>query len=289
MADIQKIDIIKDNKLKSEGIVFKVANGLGKLKIKNVNDENGKIRECLFLDDIPVIMYDKEYNLNYGIKVQIAEGRECIDEDIIESLKIMNNVKSLEDGFEKLNDIFSLLEDGYYILKDLKMIPTNGEGNFFWHVDGRGRNYKSAVDFYEKNYKIIDGYEKFLISSQSLNLYNEKQVSYYREKIKKGENPYVLALSMRGFCSILIDGHHKASAAFLEGEYINCLNITPCILLNDKYEKKRNIQHFENNTEKLDCVKNIVFSGIKCKEINIDKKNFYPKIEYAMYDEYFKK
>lgn len=278
MADIQKIDIIKDNKLKSEGIVFKVANGQGKLKIKNVNDENGKIRECLFLDDIPVIMYDKEYNSNYGIKVQIAEGRECIDEDIIESLKIMNNVKSLEDGFEKLNDIFSLLEDGYYILKDLKMIPTDGEGNFFWHVDGRGRNFKSAIEFYEKDYEIIEGYEKFLISSQSLNLYNEEQVNYYRKKIKKGENPYALSLSMRGFCSILIDGHHKTSAAFLEGEYINCLNITPCTLSDNKYEKKKNIKDIESNIKTLENVKNIVFSGSKYEEININKKNFYPKI-----------
>lgn len=47
--------------------------------------------------------------------IQLAEGREKVDKNILEILNNINSVKNLEDGFEKIKLLLSLLNEGYYI------------------------------------------------------------------------------------------------------------------------------------------------------------------------------
>ncbi|MGL4656300.1 MAG: cytoplasmic protein [Sarcina sp.] len=225
---VEKLECIGSELFNSKGIIFRVKDGKGILRVEIVEDENGYRRVCCTLGGSPLIMYDNEYCPTCSVMVQLAEGREAVDEDILEILSNMNTVISLYDGFEKLKPILSLLSDGYYILNDSDMIPTDGFGNLFWSIDGKGKDSLVSADYYLQDEGIICGIPKFLISTQGMECYNKERVEYYRGKIKNGETPYAFAIEGRGYSAMLIDGHHKATAAFLESQQIKCLTISPC-------------------------------------------------------------
>ncbi|MGL4989709.1 MAG: hypothetical protein ACRC57_00885 [Sarcina sp.] len=244
MVNIDKLGVIKDN-----AIIFNVKNGLSKLKNKLIKDENGKSRECFFCGDIPILIYD-DLSKENKMKIQIAEGRECIEEEILECFGNLKKASSLNDGFEKLKGVFSLLSDGYYILSEEKVIPTDGKGNFFWCVNGIAKEYKFQKDL-EKNDKT------FLISSQGMQCYDDKIVEKYKKNSKILDEQYCFAIKFNDFYNILLDGHHRASSAYLLNKKVKCLILKSLTEKETKNIEKRHRMiesNFENDIP-------IVFSG----------------------------
>lgn len=282
MATIERLNIIEDNKVDKSKIVFKVSDGLDKLKYKIIEDENGKFKKCLFLDDVPILMYYDNIHKKGSIMANIAEGRECVDEDIIESFSSLNSVSSIEDGFVKLKHILSFLHNGYYVLSDIEAIPTDDSSNVFWCLDGREKEFYIQEEFCKEDFGYISGCEKFLISTQGLSSYDQKKVDYYRKKIVNKEKFYALSMSVFGMHSILLDGHHKAVASFLEGKNIKCLNISKYNVYskNDAFNKSYNLrENFNNeinikdNKENVQDIFEIVFSGEKHEKLKLQNKS----------------
>lgn len=255
MTNIDKLGVIKNN-----AIIFSVKNGLSKLKNKSIKDENGKNRECIFFADIPILIYDN-LNEENKIRIQIAEGREGIEEEFLECFKTLNSVNCLEMGFENLKGIFSLLSDGYYILSEENVIPTDGTGNFFWCINGIPKEYK-LQNILNKNDI------SFLISSEGMQCYDNKIVEEYKRNYKLLENNYCFAIKINNFYSILLDGHHRASAAYLLNKKVKCL-VLKC--LNKKEIENIKKKHSILNSN-IDDEIPIVFSG-KCYNKILLKEN----------------
>lgn len=294
-SKVEQIQILNDSE-----ILFRVKNGLGKLNMSFVKDKNDEIKMTYFLGDIPLIMSNTEYCPTCSAMIQLAEGREKVDSKVVQVLNNINTIQSIEDGFEKIKPILVLLDDGYYVLKEIELIPTDGEGNYFWNLDGKSKNYNASADFYLRDYGSICGTPKFMIPSQGTNCYNNERVEYYREKIRNGEKLFGIAIELRAFMSLLIDGHHKATASYLEGETLSCITIIkPCSYKNyntgeeginylgndipfSRLSDAKDIKHYYNkkNTSSRNEYKKIILEEKHIMPINIGKpKNDFPDYE----------
>lgn len=220
----QKLEVSELNKINNTDILFKVKNGHEKLKMKYVKDENNNIKQAYFLGNTSLVMTNSQYCPTCSVLIQLAEGREKVDSNVIKILNNINSIQNIEDGFEKTKPILSLLEDGYYVLKEIELVPTDGEGNYFWKLDGVSQNYNASADLYY-DCNCVTGLPKFMVPSQGMECYNKERVDYYRERIRKGEKLFGIAIELRGFMALLIDGHHKATAAYLEGKTLSCITV----------------------------------------------------------------
>ena len=231
--------IKKINKNEEDRILFRVRNGCGKLRQCSLKDE----RKIILLDNIPLVTLSEENSPMSSSVIKLIEGRSGVGKNIKEVININIPMKNLEDDFGKLKPFLKLLEDGEYELSKEDMIPTDGENNYFWDSAARTNYYHASADIYY-NGKHIKGVPKFLMPSEGIECFDEERVNYYREKIRNGEELLGVALELRGFMALLLDGHHKATAAYLEGKNLKCLTIR-CKKHNteifdiDDYELKR--------------------------------------------------
>lgn len=242
----KKPKVEKLQELGNEELLFKVQNGLGKLNMRYVKDKNDEIKVTYFLDDVPLIMANSEYCPTCSVMIQLAEGREKVDKNVLEILDNINSVKNLEDGFEKIKSLLSLLNEGYYILKEVELIPTDGEGNYFWNLNNESKNYAASVPYYFSSEGSILGVPKFMLPSQGTNSYDKERVEYYRKRIANGEKLFGIAIELRGFMALLIDGHHKASATYLEGKTLSCITIINVCAFGDGNRGEEGIYYLDN-------------------------------------------
>ena len=221
------------------GIVFTVRGGLGKLcDIRAVSDDaDYAYNDMTMLNGTPIVQFRSPWcptckNLlmaGYGI-----ENADCPELD--EVCKAVNaDFIDIEHSFEIMRPLLGLLKDGHYLLADAECIPTDGEGNFFWDIGLKMKSYEAAVSMYyisEEGGCDLFAYESveplFLYPTQSAALYNSERAEYYRRHNKNNDNaPRAIAFNDQYGVSALLDGHHKAAAAALDGERVKCLLIIP--------------------------------------------------------------
>lgn len=242
----KKAKVQKVQELKNDELLFEVKNGLGKLNMRYVKGENDETKVTYFLGDTPLIMANSEYCPTCSVMIQLAEGREKVDKNILKILNNMNSIKNLNDSFEKIKPLLSLLDEGYYILKEVDLIPTDGEGNYFWNLNSQSKNYIASAPYYFSREGSIIEVPKFMLPSQGTNSYDKERVEYYRKRITNGEKLFGVAIELRGFMALLIDGHHKATAAYLEGKTLSCITIIDVFSFGDKNSGDEGVYYLDN-------------------------------------------
>ncbi|PYI51003.1 hypothetical protein DLM86_26925 [Paenibacillus flagellatus] len=143
---------------------------------------------------------------------------------LIDTVRHSQDLSDITNAFETIKPMLSLLEDGYYFLTRIEMIPTDGEGNFFWNLTSSKKLYKATAPVYYK-FHVSPGTPKFLLPSQGITMLNKERVHHYLDQIKNGKTMTGLAFYYGGFMSTLLDGHHRATAAYMENKSIDCLTI----------------------------------------------------------------
>ncbi|MBO4866108.1 MAG: hypothetical protein J5582_05995 [Ruminococcus sp.] len=220
------------------GIVFSVSGGLGRLcNVSAVCHEDYANNSITMLNGTPVVQSQEPWcptcrsllMAGYGIEnadcPELREICDAVNADFID----------IEHSFDILKPLLGLLNDGYYLLADAECIPTDGEGHFFWDIDPALKEYDAAVQMYYLLEE--DGFDMyacesvepiFLYPTQSAALYNSERAEYYRIHNDANENA-PRAIAYGGFYGIsaLLDGHHKAAAAALNGQRVKCLLIIP--------------------------------------------------------------
>lgn len=242
----KEVKVEKMQELNNDELLFKVKNGLGKLNMRYVKDENDETKLTYFLGNTPLIMTNLEYCPTCSLMIQLAEGRDKVDKNILEILNNMNLIESLNDGFEKIKSLLSLLDEGYYILKEVDLIPTDGEENYFWNLKSQNKNYVASAPFYFSGEGSILGVPKFILPSQGTNSYDKERAEYYRQRIANGEKLFGIAIESTGFMALLIDGHHKATAAYLEGKTLSCITIINVSSFGDRNSGEEGIYYLGN-------------------------------------------
>lgn len=154
---------------------------------------------------------------------------ECPELDALREI-LNGGFAQLEDAVPSLSPLLELLPEGVYVLAESDAYPTDGCGQFFWNVSDRLEPNPTtglvclADDDYDYKYERIP--PKFLYPSQRQSRLDLERVDYYKERFQQdGSLPHGLAVYVTEGMSVLLDGHHKASAAALLGRTLPCLTV----------------------------------------------------------------
>ena len=225
-------------------LIIAVTGAKGTLKCqrlpKEENREELTIPMVMTLNEIPIVQMSPNYCPTCcGL---LATGYGIDNANCSELLKISDYINSefrdLESLTEKIKPLIGLLEDGIYLIRDIKTFPTDGNNNFFWNVSNKPEYYRAFTDAYYISEILetanIDGV--FLYPTQSPEKYNEQRVQYYMDLFSRSDNPprAIAYNAMRGM-SALLDGHHKACATARLHKPLDTIMITPGRLCNDQH------------------------------------------------------
>lgn len=122
----------------------------------------------------------------------------------------------LDEAFTALTPLFSLFSDGYYRLEERELYPTDGNGHFFWMLDNEKQPNPATTGLWtaDTDFHYQSGEPCFLLPGQPPSRFNPQRAEYYRDK----PDSHALAWHMNdSWLCVLLDGHHKATAAALEG------------------------------------------------------------------------
>lgn len=122
------------NRWGNDALLFRINKGMAKLSTKYGTAKSGETYGFLLLDNKPLINnYGQELYCPTCAKfLSIGLGRENVDSGVIYTIKISQEPSNdITFAFENVKPMLSILEDGYYLLTRIEMIPTDGDGNFF--------------------------------------------------------------------------------------------------------------------------------------------------------------
>lgn len=186
--------------------------------------ERDSIPRMLMIGNKPAIMAGVKYGECFTCYRYFVKAGPALLPSIQELEELRHAADNAEEGelgvIQKALPLINLLAKGMYHFKLEKYYPTDGEGNFFWMPLNRERIY-DCVRFLHTDY----GPAMFLAPTQPVTAFNPARVEEYRRKIQKGEQVGGIAFKYLNHLSFLLDGHHRATAAMLEGVDFSCLTI----------------------------------------------------------------
>ena len=98
----------------------------------------------------------------------------------------------------------------------------------FWDVPESLTSFKATSEYYDSDkHRVLPCFPCYLYPAQSAQKYDPQQAENYRRRLRAGEAlPPVLAYSLWGYMSVLLDGHHRACACALEEKTVPALTIS---------------------------------------------------------------
>ena len=274
-----KLEIIKELNMEkyswcNSAVLIELSDGKGALTSATTHyDENYCQKSTLLLNGKPLIQ--GEYPICPTCSAMIARGYGIEKIDTPEMQKIRDKVNcpfvSLKTSIENISSIIGLLDDGYYIIADSMLYPTDGENHFFMNVQDKADYMEAATpEYYNSDFMdVTSGFPAYIYPTQSNLCLNTDRAKYYLDRIEKENAPRAIAYYQYGFLCSLLDGHHKAYAAALKGAMMHSIVIIPIqYVLNDMNKQeifavfgdiKINMKELPNFKPDDKMIKNITF------------------------------
>ena len=274
-----KLEIIKELNMEkyswcSSAVLTELSDGKGVLtSVTTDYDEDYRQKSTLLLNGKPLIQ--GEYPICPTCSAMIARGYGIEKIDTPEMQKIRDKVNcpfvSLKTSIENISSIIGLLDDGYYIIADSMLYPTDGENHFFMNVQDKADYMEAATpEYYNSDFMdVTSGFPAYIYPTQSNLCLNTDRAKYYLDRIEKENAPRAIAYYQYGFLCSLLDGHHKAYAAALKGAMMHSIVIIPIqYVLNDMNKQeifavfgdiKINMEELPNFKPDDKMIKNITF------------------------------
>ncbi|EAW1727465.1 hypothetical protein MU257_000403 [Salmonella enterica] len=181
----------------------------------------------------------------------------------------------LNEAFTALTPLFSLFADGYYRLEERELYPTDGNGHFFWAVGNEKQPNPATTGQWiaDVDYHYQSGEPCFLLPGQPPSRFNPQRAGYYRDKPES----HALAWYMNDtWLCVLLDGHHKATAAALEGRPVKTWVISQPVAMSC-YETRQQYLRF--------------YDGARLEEAQFQRriplKIQYEKLPPSLWEDYF--
>lgn len=258
--EILKSINVSDIEWCDEAVLVHVQNGKGTLTHRiSEEDEDYAFFSQLLLDDKPIIQGKYPICPTCAGMLATGYGIENINsEELIKVRECMNSeYRGIMNAAESIKPLLGLLKDGYYVLADVKLYPSDGQGAFFYSVPNELTfNEASCSEYYDSDFLCsVEGYPAYIYPTQSSELIHEERVDEYIRIMQSNSNPpRGLAYYEQGFVCALLDGHHKACAASALGKRINCLTI----IAPDSFRFVKGVKYADGDT----LIEKVGFAGI---------------------------
>ena len=217
-----------------DAALIRVIDGKSALtKISSDYTDDYNVNSVLLLNGKPIVQ--GEYPVCPTCSALLARGYgiEKIDCEELKTIrqKINSVYTDLQTSIRNIEPILNLLDDGYYVIADAEMYPTDGENHFFANIPDKFNHMTaSCSSYYNSDFlTAVDGFPAFLYPTQSNSALNPERASYYFDKINQNNAPRAIAYYDTGFLCALLDGHHKAYAAAKKGCPLSTLVIIPVV------------------------------------------------------------
>ncbi|MFT3880432.1 MAG: hypothetical protein QM703_12315 [Gemmatales bacterium] len=227
------------------GVLF--WNGAGKGVLRKVEVRTGRVWNNQELVDCFIALHDKPFvfwqasGCSTCTKLIQAgcEGAEDVTQlvQLVESLIIDVFQQPAKLWIDRLLPILELLPVGYYYITLLDYYPTDGHGNFFWDAFQTMRCWNPYDWEFLKTLQQMEIPQQcdesdisipddpppcYLVPSQHPSCFSFDSLGHAKERFAMHPG---LALKLLDTASLLLDGHHRATAAALAGQTFSCLTI----------------------------------------------------------------
>lgn len=126
-----------------------------------------------------------------------------------------------------LQPLLDYIKNGLYVIYEQEMIPTDGMGNFFWtaYLVGHELTGSSTFNPICKKHRSLP--PAFLVPTEAIAAFSEKQMKIANERVKFGDCAYGICLHLSGMFCALLSSHYDVTAALMQEKKIKCLVIEP--------------------------------------------------------------
>lgn len=222
MIELQKIIDTDKYMWCRDAALVKVIGGRSALtSIGSDYTDDYTVNAVLLLNGKPIIQ--GEYPVCPTCSALLARGYGIENTDCEELRIIRDNINSAYTDFQtavrNIEPILDLLDDGYYVIADCIIYPTDGNDHFFANVPDKLSRITASCSYYYNGDLLtaVDGFPAFLYPTQSNAALNTERADFYADIIDKDNAPRAIAYYHSGFVCALLDGHHKAYAAAKKG------------------------------------------------------------------------
>ena len=233
-----KLEIIKEIDTKEKrwcdsAVLIEISGGRGALTTINekIDYNNLYANRILLLNNKPIIQNETAYcGTCAGL---LARGCGIEKTDTPELAEIRNRINApfvdLYTSIKNIKPVLGLLDDGYYLIADAILYPTDGNDRFFMNVPDNETIYDATSGYYFSDdcFSGTDGFPAYIYPTQSNACFDIERAKYYLDTVDKENTPRAIAYYYDGFMCALLDGHHKAYAAALKGVMLKTLLIVP--------------------------------------------------------------
>ena len=130
--------------------------------------------------------------------------------------------QGLEQAVNRLSPLIGFFSSGYYLIADWEMLPSE-DGESFWESNNGDDEFR-----YGYRHTPVEC-PNYLLPSQAAETIDPGQVNRYMQLFSSDEKHYprTIAYYLHHATSVILDGHHKATAAWALGHRIPTLLIIP--------------------------------------------------------------
>ena len=213
----------------NDAVLVKVEKGVNKLRFISQYDEYQVILngENLFSGRDDVRCPTCDYVLHRGYRGD-GERNVSMEERMELGGKINAEYIGIEQAVERIGAVLGLLRDGYYVVADYELFPNIGKKHF-WNCHYSPGPFGGQIEDPNEDKFCMAPAE--LIATERATVCNPERVEYYRQRLEEQEQyPRAIGCYLGGGSVLLLDGHHKATAAAANGEMVKCLVIMPAFL-----------------------------------------------------------
>ena len=252
MIEIQKPIDVENYLWCNEAILIRVTGGRSALTTisSDVDYDDYDVKSIFMLNGKPLIQ--GEYPVCPTCSALLARGYGIDNIDCPEIKSIRDRINSeylgINNAIEVLTPLLELLDDGYFVIADARLYPTDGTDHYFANVpDSLSTITATCCEYYYHEFLTTSGgFPAYLYPTQSNAALDTKRADHYLDLIDKDNAPRAIAYYHSGFVCALLDGHHKAYAAAQKGCMLSALIIIPMGGTYRKYKDSEELAFFSD-------------------------------------------
>lgn len=188
------------------------------------------LRETFFIGNEALLnIIQRSINDPYSNKIisQVSTMDRCGDFPRRVSAAVDDYFYNNKNVVSALQPLFEYVKSGLYVVYESKMIPTDGEGNFFWSSYMVGHELGGSSTFNTVCKKERSIVPSFLVPTDNFGSFTDKLMKLSSEKVKKDNCAYGICFHLSGMFCALLSNHYDVTAALMLDKKIKCLVIEP--------------------------------------------------------------